>query len=445
MKKERILSKYSNVETTNGTRRFFSVLIDALLLILVMVLTSIGSHEILSNVSSYKSKMDHIEEERIALYKIEEEAKIYRFKNNEDQKYLEFMPLEDLFAEYALSHILLSYQTFPSVFETYHIEVKNSLNVEVASYETDQLAYFYTQYVPKYNDYNNKTNDILDFKGDDPKLYFIKQLKEKSPKSEYWHIEENSLNLPVLKGEFAVDLYRYLFNEESEYQTGLTNYNYLAKGFQNIWSQQAEQLTQSTRFKEHYDVYKDYYASCSYTLDGVETLTYLVSFFLVMILPALFIKRQETIGKALMKVSVIGCDGYELTPAMRILRKVLEFFLFAPIIAISSYFSGGLNNGLYYPLFTIGRLGISYIHIVLIFGVIGLINLVMSGIKKDRRTITDLLTNARVIDLRLYSEPQVKEEEVVDVDELEKLRIENNTNDKSQYFDSSNFNNSERK
>jgi len=121
--------------------------------------------------------------------------------------------MDKLFEEYALSHILLSYEKYPEIFDIYKIQVENSLNVEVASYTSDQLAYFYTEYATKY--------DVVDFNGDDPRLYFIKRIKDTSPKTDYWVFDEHGLEMPVLKGEFAVDLYRYLFNGEEEYQTGL--------------------------------------------------------------------------------------------------------------------------------------------------------------------------------------------------------------------------------
>ncbi len=436
MKKRRDLSKYSTYLTSNGTRRFYAALINALLLIVVMFGSSVLCNLILSNIESYSAEMELTNQNRIACYKITEESKIYTFKDNDDGQYDNLVAMDKLFEEYALSHILLSYEKYPKIFDIYKIQVENSLNVEVASYTSDQLAYFYTEYATKY--------DVVDFNGDDPRLYFIKRIKDTSPKTDYWVFDERRLEMPVLKGEFAVDLYRYLFGGEEDYQTGLTNYNYLATGFNQLWQQQATELRNSERYGAVYEEYLEHYATCAYVLDVAHIIGYIISFAIVMLLPVLFTKRRETIGNILMKITTIRNDGCEMLISDKFLKLSIELFLFLPIVAISTFFSGGLYSGLYYPVIVIGEIGISFINICLFFLIFAFINVVMSGVK-EKRTITDLLSHTRVCDLRFDSCVKKSDSQSAGEGELEKLRHQYNSSDGSLYFDSTCFNNTERK
>ena len=436
IKKHRELSKYSTFLTSNGTRRFYAALINALLLIVVMFGASVLCNLILSNIDSYSTEIELTNQNRIACYKISEESKIYTFKENDDGQYDNLVAMDRLFEEYALSHILLSYEKYPEIFDIYKIQVENSLDVEVASYTSDQLAYFYTEYATKY--------DVVDFNGDDPRLYFIKRIKDTSPKTDYWVFDERGLEMPVLKGEFAVDLYRYLFGGEEDYQTGLTNYNYLATGFNQLWQQQAGELKNSERYRAVHDKYMEHYANCSYVLDIAHIIAYIVSFAIVMLLPVLITKRRETIGNIVMKITTIRSDGYEMLTSDKLLRSSIELFLFLPVVAVSTFFSGGLYSGLYYPVIVIGEIGISFINICLFFLIFVFINIVMSGIK-EKRTITDLLSHTRVCDLRFDSLVKESDSKSEGEGELEKLRHQYNSSDGSLYFDSTCFNNTERK
>ena len=125
IKKHRDLSKYSTFLTSNGTRRFYAALINALLLIVVMFGASVLCNLILSNIDSYSTEIELTNQNRIACYKISEESKIYTFKENDDGKYDNLVAMDRLFEEYALSHILLSYEKYPEIF---HIQTVLNLD-----------------------------------------------------------------------------------------------------------------------------------------------------------------------------------------------------------------------------------------------------------------------------------------------------------------------------
>src|SRR5690606_16734233 len=134
-----------------------------------------------------------------------------QFVDNQNGKYETLRPLEDIFTDYALQQILLSYQQDSAPFSTYQVNVANPNNLQPSSFSTDQLAYFYVQYAPLYNTFNQQVNDVVDFEGDTPEVYYYRTLKRLSPTSDYWVFDETNHTYPYLKGTFAVDLYIYLF------------------------------------------------------------------------------------------------------------------------------------------------------------------------------------------------------------------------------------------
>ena len=109
MQKE-VYSKYKNEVPATFGRRAESSLIDSLILIVISFLIIISGVEILGVTSFYKDWNNQLNEARITCYKIEEEAKLYEFKDNEDGQYLNLIQPEETFEDYALRQILLTYE-----------------------------------------------------------------------------------------------------------------------------------------------------------------------------------------------------------------------------------------------------------------------------------------------------------------------------------------------
>ncbi len=430
MEKKGYLRPYKNEINSSASRRIEAHIIDALLLIVISFVLLISSHGILDIIPAYKGKINTLNQEIISCYEIEEEAKIYEFIDNENHQYKTPREQEDIFRDYCLRHILYSYSIDNSLFLTYGIEIENPNNLEIASYESDPLAYFYVNYVPKYNENDN----IVSFGKDDPKLFFYKELKNASVNIEMWNFDEESLILPYLDADYAIELYKHL--NDKNYQAGVSNYNYLAVAFQNLWNKQVDELINSTRFKAHYDVYKKNYAECSYIIDYVTFGCYLLSFFLTIILPQLIFKDMKTIGKKLLKIKVVDKDGYELITKQKIFRNICSFVMFYGLMLFSTVLSGGLNSGIMYPFFEINGVGFSNFSLILICDIICFISLFFILINKRKRSLQDIICDTWAIDERYLKK---------DYDVDEETSNEQETFEDNKYFDSSDFNNIERK
>lgn len=412
--KEVILQKYKEDIPVNGLRRGGAFLIDFLIITIVSFLFILIGTAILNNTTLYNKKIEALNQAMLECYKIEDEAKIYEFIGEGDEKYKTPRPQEEIFEEYCLKHILYSFEMNPEPFNNYGIEINNPNNLEPASYTNDNLAYFYVEYVPLHNENNN----IVDFQGDNPKLYFYKQLKNTFVDLSMWVFDEKTYSLPYLDGYFAIDLYKYLF-EDSNHQAGLTNYNLLAVSYQKLWEQEVDQLINSATFNIHYQIYKENYASLSYIVNIICFSSYILTFLIVWLLPQLIFKDGQTIGKRLLKIRVVDKEGYPLMLHQNIIRNLILFFLLYGTMMVPCFLSGGLNSGWMYPLFEISGVGFSTFSFMAIFLIIDIISFIMILGSRDKIGFDDMIANTHCIDYRYH----------VDVIESKKIIInENNAN-----------------
>ena len=438
------LAKYKNDTLATVTRRFCAIAIDTLILIVISFCAIIASYAIVENVDSYKTSFTALNEEMKTCYELQEEARVYEYIGDDDSRFSNPRQQKDIFIDYCLSHILYSKQKDPEPFNTYNVTIENPNNLSVASYETDNLAYFYVNFVPKYNKYDGNDYDLVEYQGD-PRLVFYTEYKKEAILSSMWVFNESTLELPYLKGTDAIDLYKYLFVDDS-YQAGLTMYNYLSVNFQKIWRVECDLLINSQRYLDHYEIYKQNYANCSYIIDLTIFIDYIISFALVMILPQLIFKNCRTFGKKLLKISVVDKRGYDLQIWQIIVRNIFYFLVMFGSLVASCFLAGGTGSGWMFPLFEIAGVGISLFTIMVAILLIGIISFVISIFTPKKSAIHDFICQTMCIDDRYHADEEQsyslqKEIEDKEVQNEKFIDIEAET---PKYFDSSSFNNTER-
>lgn len=436
-----VLRKYKNITLVENIQRFKALVIDALILFVVSLILIILSMNIISNTNTFVECNDNLKSEMLICYKIEEEAKIYEFTGQDDEKYTNLRKQEEIFEDYCLRHILYSYSKNPTPFNNYGIDIKNENNLEMASYESDNLAYFYVNYCTKYNNYNGKNNDIVEI-DENPKLYYYKQYKKYAIKTDMWVFDEENYELPYLEGYFAVDLYKYLF-EDSSYQTGLTNFNYLAANYNALWEVEVKQLVNSSRFNEHYNIYKENYEICAAMVNISVILSYGISFICTIIVPQIIFKDGKTIGKKVSKISVIDQEGYIMSLWQIILRNISLFFEMAGVLIFACFLAGGTNAGWMYPFITINGIGISLFTILICLLFVGTFSYVITIFTKKKKSLHDLLCKTICIDDR-YQLSNEKSQELMDEEYKKNSTQIDIEQENTSYFDSSSFNNTER-
>lgn len=437
------LRAYKNDLPAASNRRIKAFLLDAFVLMAVAFGLIITSMTALSNMGSYQFYAATVKTEMLACYQIEEEAKIYQFIGEGEDKYSNPRSSEAIFEDYCLMHILYTYSLDATPFTNYGIEIENPKNLPLASYETDTLAYFYVYYAADNNSYNGKENDVVPM-DDNAQFFFYKQLKDNMVRNDIWVFDEQSYALPHLDSYFAIDLYKYLFVDDA-YQAGLTNYNYLATGYLNLWNKQVDELIASSRFQDHYLLYKENYAKCAFLMDGAISLSYLVAFLGAYILPQFFLKDGKTLGKKVFSIRVIDDKGYKATLIQQLGRNSAIFLSMFGVMIIPTFLAGGLNAGWLYPVFEITGIGFSLFSIMVIFLFLEIVSLLVMIISKKKKALHDFITDTMCIDERYHLSPTESEEILKEQERKELKALRNDELAGEHFLDSSSFNNTERK
>ena len=437
------LAKYKNDTIASWPRRFAALAIDVAILVVLSLAIIIGSTSILSTTENYKYHEGILKEEMINCYRLQEQAKVYEYIGEGDEKYSHPRELEDIFKDYCLSHIIYAESVDAAPFVAYNIKIENPNNIAKATYETDNLAYFYVKFAAEHNYFNQNPYDIEEVTND-YRIHFFERYKNFAVESDMWIFSLETLELPRLDSTFAADLYKYLFIDEN-YQTGKTCYNFLSVNFQRLWNHEIDVLIASQRYQQHYQLYKNSYAECSYMADATIAIDYVISFFLVFVLPMLIFKKYKTFGKKIMKLTVVDKQGYDLQIWQKLCRTSLIFIIMFGALVPSCFLAGGTGSGWMYPIFEIAGGGISLFSIMTILFLIGLISFIVLVFTKKRTSIHDLICSTVVIDDRYHVEIEEALEIKKEVEEKELKEEKFIEIEQPKYFDSSSFNNSERK
>ena len=191
-KREQTIELLSRSKSAKPLKRALASLIDALFIFVLIYGCFFGAFKILETTNEYnytkeqiKYEADYykdlIEETHLAYYEDENNTKI-RYENDffayiNITKLLIYSNENDLSGIGWYEEIKLhdTSSSLPdSLVELLNSNIKNFEKIPVdsfvpSSYENDDIAYFYTKYVPLHNENNN----ILNFNDYDPKTYFI--------------------------------------------------------------------------------------------------------------------------------------------------------------------------------------------------------------------------------------------------------------------------------
>ena len=443
------ISQFNKQGLLKPAKRIYISLFDSICLIVISFLLMLVGMKITNNIPSFALNNSLINEKRVEMLKLNEESGLYEFKGEGDERFDSSNQIseEETFTKYCLSHILLSYTIDSAPFTGYTINVDSLLkqyDIEIASYSTDYLAKFYTVYVPKYNIYNDKNNDVVELGSVSEKSFFIKKLNDSMKNTpEYVSWIFNGEDFPYLKGEYAVNLYRYLFNMENSYQVGLTSYNFLADNYQTVHKVSSNYIYNSQRYQDLYTSYKSSYAFCSYSIDVVSLIVYFISFLLIIVLPQIIFKNGRTFGSLIFKGAVIDKDGLDLSWYQTLTRCIIQFFTFYGVMLFSLFMSGGLYNGWMFPIFYINDIGISLFHFTCLGLFIGIIQVILVFLTNKKTSLTELISGTNVVDLTYFKETMIEEEQKQEAinnetDSLKNIKID------EPFLDSSTFDNKDK-
>ena len=425
------------------SRRVYASLLDSFLLIVVSFCCLLSSNAIAGAVPSYAEKVNDVNVYRDEMYKIQEETKLFSFEKNEDgsSNYDVLVNQNKVFEEWAYSNILYTYSldslSWDAKFSLPNdnpAEELKSLSLEAASYSSDRLAYFYVTYASTHNEGDN----LFPLAQGETYESAYKTRLQNASKGAKWEYYVGEDKLPSLEMDFAHTLYRYLRFSEGG-QDGLNAHNYLISQYQGLFDDAGQILFKSNDYQNIYVQYRDTYAYCAHVISLFSFVSYVASYLLVILLPTLLFKRGETLGMFVFKGALLHKEKLDASKGQVLIRDLVCFFSFFPTMLFSCFFAGGLDSGWMYPLFTIGSAGVSFFNLTVIAFIIPIANLFFSLIRKDNCSLNELASQTIVVDRRYYQEVTPEETEPKEEEAKGTILPER------AYFDSSCFNNTERK
>ena len=397
---KKVVSKYAFQNYALSSRRFLVSLFDAFLLtVTTFLLLLLTMNVILPNISGYQAKVNDVEKYRIQMVQISEESGLSTYTNNSDGKYNNPDSIDTMYKRYIAQHILRSYEEEPSKWE-----LTPELDGYVkADFTNDQFSLFYVNYVSKYNSYNGKENDLVNLNGLSNKAYLQKQLKTKDSSylafvdEAYLGHSVNEEDFLFLKAGFAQNLYLYEFkNERNEIING--SHTYFYSMYKSLWNNASEELTNSTRFIDVYNLYKDNYVFCTHMASLATVLVYLLCFIICFVVPAIIFRdRSGTFGYRIFSLSFISENKNNPAVWQIIVRNLILFITNLPTLLIASFLSGGLSSSLMFPLFNNGP---SLLQILIVVAVLPVVDMFMVSLSHRRKSIAEWASLGIVVDTR---------------------------------------------
>lgn len=380
-------SRYHKLPLQTISRKVWSSFIDGLLLLVLgVILTLTLGFTILKNndifVQNNNSCFDNIRE----MYRIQDETKLQKIKEDDDTK---VVATADYFDEYIIKQIRLSYLTFENEFKKENIilEIKED---NYSTLENDELAYYFVYYKQdnniNINDYNNEI----------PLSYFKKIFFENINK-DYYLDRDN--DLPVIKSEYAIRLYRHYIEEEFDNNL----YYEFSDAVLAIRKLGLNDLTSFTEFDYYYQEYNKAYSVMAKYENIVLLIILIISHIILVGVPNLISKNGISVGKLLTRTRIINDNDYDVSKWKLLLVSLLSFVSYSAIIIFISLFTFGFSN-LSLSLFTIGSVEISFLQIILVGFAFMLVNFFMMCLSSSKRSTIDILSNTKQVDVTTYIE-----------------------------------------
>ena len=376
------------------SKRFVCFVIDFILVALIAGVVFSGLFQITENTSAYKASKKTVEDEIAYYEQFTKETHIVEYVDDK-RATTDVVVLKNLYRAICLSYEIFGNHQQPDfVFDANHDVMINGVH----SVENDNIAYFYTRYLPNNPAIAIESNeDIFQIYkrafGDDATFMFSfnKELSE----------------IPVLNTQVAYYLFHYLFIDPSDAigQTGDTYYRSYYNAYANML-EEAEMLIIKSEpyYSTRYANYKNAYCAEARYTNITLVLSIFVACFVVLLVPKYLFKDEKTLGYKLFGLGVIRTDGEANALYVPLLKTVIDCFGFIPvafILYLFPPFNGGYE-AMFMPVSTDCNISLAMVILAVII-VGGIVN-AFSLFTYKRQNLFNLIFNDVVVDIHYIDE-----------------------------------------
>lgn len=307
--------------------------------------------------------------------------------------------------------ICLSYKVFGSeqqpdfTFESDH-EVTTS---GVATQTTDNIAYFYTKYVPE-----NTDKQIVNMGDKTPSDYVVQVYRNAfGANYDVMFAENRELSeLPILKTQSAYYLfyYQYVDHTDTIGQTAKEYYSVFINAYKYMLEEAEKLLVRSEPyFSTHYKSYRDAYELQGRYVNYALLLALVLGYWLGVALPKLLFKDEVTVGRKILGLGVINDDGSPTSGAKSAIKSVFGCFAFL-FTAVLSYMLPpfkGVYDMMLVPLVANGTLSLAVV--IIIPSVLTVISCAFMLFTYGKKSLMNVFGKDKVVDMNYLDEDESDE------------------------------------
>lgn len=367
---------YLDMPSATLTRRTFSFALDAIIVAIVgLLLTFLVAIPVLQNNSGFKASNNSLYDAVETMYAIEEEANLVELE--EGSKTATVLSA-DFYNRYLEKQLVLSYRNDEAAYQ--EAGINYSEGSVAAAYENDELGYYFVHY--------KADHEILieDYGSLTPRQYFVDEVFKANADSSLWIFSNDEL--PCLKAETGIAIYRYMNNESSDN----TAYNSVFSFFRTVNEKAVNELLSYEPFQEAYGLYEENFRTMCLYENVALLITIALATFLAFTLPSIICPNGITLGKLITKTRT----AY---PKDRFLPKLgsslLYSLMFLCIGFIVSLFSYG-----FYPLSATYGGWFCFLYLYIFSFIIAMFDFGLAILSRDHVGIVDRLTNSGLLDIR---------------------------------------------
>ena len=380
------------------SKRFVCWVIDLILVAILAEVIFTCAFGFVQKTDAYVSAQKTIEEEIAYYEELTQQTHIVEYEEGKRAS-TESVVLKNLYRA-----ICLSYETFGN---DQRPEFKYEPTHEVAAFgthslENDNVAYFYTCYLPSDSVINvDAESDIFKVYrrafGENADLMFT--------------FDRGVSDIPVLNTQVAYCLFHYMFVNETDSigKSGAAYFESFCNAYANML-EEAETLILKSEpyYSTRYADYVEAYTAEARCTNIAFLISLFISCFVILLIPKYLFKNEKTIGYKLFGLGVINGEGEANKWYVPLIKTVFECFGSIPIAVILYMFppfNGGFD-AMFVPM-TVGSkisLGLIVLAVVVIGGIVNAFGLFTS----KRQNLINILFNDVVVDVNLMDTDEEK-------------------------------------
>lgn len=392
---------FKDEETSKTSKRILGYFIDSLMIIIVsIILIFTAGFPILVNNKQFQQDSDTLNNCISEIYNTQADTKLVSLDKTQDQPTLNSQDV--IVKEYLNKQIALSYSKDQTKFAEASIVIESTQ--EIATYENDNLAYYFTTYK-----YENNI-EVEDYGELSPKTYFIEKILKANGGDNYYVFDNEEL--PYLKAEIAVEAYQYINNKTQDVST----FNDLSGFYASIANLGLKELSSIEAYANAYDEYLTVFNNMANVQNLVMFIAFLIAFIIVIVLPTTIFGNGTTLGRLLSKTRLVY---KKKNVGFMILRLVLELVLYMSSLLVINMFTFGFIT------FTSNIGPIPTMILILIPLFLSIIDVGIVGFTYNKDSLFDIIARTRVVKLnKMLPSKKENKENIVDVESEIKEKTE---------------------